>query len=75
MRLGVGIMPATRTPWKHEPFTNGTSFPCQRTFSDEEFAKIRNGLIPLGMEDKWFISYKEPYVYFIEVGRATGVID
>jgi hypothetical protein len=57
-------MPATRTSWKHEPFTNGTSFPCQRTFSDEEFAKIRNGLIPLGMEDQWFIFYEEPYLYF-----------
>jgi hypothetical protein len=64
MRLGVGIMPATRTPWKHEPFTNGTSFPCQRTFSDVEFAKIRNGLVPLGMEDKWFIFYGEPYLDF-----------
>ena len=57
-------MPANRTSWKCKPFVAGTALPYQRGFSDEELARISNGLIPGKMEDKWFIFYEEPYLYF-----------
>ena len=33
-------------------------------FTDEQFEKITNGLIPQEMEDKWFIFYENNWLYF-----------
>lgn len=35
-----------------------------RLYSQEEFEKIAAGVIPKQMEDKWFIFYEEPWLYF-----------
>ena len=33
-------------------------------FTDEQFEKITNGLIPEEMEDKWFIFFEDDWLYF-----------
>ena len=56
-------MVATKDRWKRIPFTNGRPIPFQGTFSREEFDKLREGLIPEVMEDKWFIYFEAPYLF------------
>ena len=57
-------MSATKDSWKREAFTAGLPIPYQKTFALDEFATIRRGLIPEVMEDKWFIYFEEPHLYF-----------
>ena len=52
-------MIATKDSWKRAPFTSGEVIPFEANFSREEFARIREGLIPADMEDKWFIYFDE----------------
>jgi hypothetical protein len=33
-------------------------------YTFDEFERIKRGLIPREMEDKWFIFYEEPWLYF-----------
>ncbi|MGB6369257.1 MAG: ADP-ribosylglycohydrolase family protein, partial [Thermoanaerobaculia bacterium] len=40
------------------------SFPLDVFYPDEQFEEIRMGLCPLQMEDKWFVYYEEPWLYF-----------
>ena len=35
-----------------------------RKFSPQEMKRIRNGLVPMEMEDKWFVYYKNDDLYF-----------
>lgn len=57
-------MVATSESWKNEPFGEGVSLPYHAIFTDEQFARLKQGLIPRAMEDKWFIYYEEPYLFF-----------
>ncbi|HLJ87791.1 MAG TPA: hypothetical protein VKZ53_13280 [Candidatus Angelobacter sp.] len=57
-------MRALRTSWKREPFQEGIVVPYQATFDAEQFSRLKDGLIPKQMEDKWFIYYEEPYLFF-----------
>ena len=34
------------------------------TFTKEEFSRIRKGLVPDSMEDKWFIYVEDGHIYF-----------
>ena len=56
-------MRATRASWKCEPFENGLPLPYQAVFTSEQFARLREGLVPDTMEDKWFIFYEEPHLF------------
>lgn len=55
-------MRATRESWKHVPFQEGTPIPYWRVFDEAAFARLRDGLVPIEMEDKWFIYFEEPYL-------------
>jgi len=55
--------PATAESWKCIPFTEGISLTYAATFNQVEFAQICRGLVPLGMEDKWFIYHQAPFLY------------
>jgi len=33
-------------------------------YSVEDFERIKRGVIPQAMEDKWFVFYEEPWLYF-----------
>ena len=57
-------MTASSTSWKSEPFQEGIPIPYQAVFTGEEFARLKTGLIPQQMEDKWFIYYEEPHLFF-----------
>ncbi len=56
-------MAARATSWKHEPFEEGVALPYQAIFDTEEFDRLKMGLIPRQMEDKWFIYYEEPHLF------------
>ncbi|MDX2245610.1 MAG: hypothetical protein SF052_02460 [Bacteroidia bacterium] len=36
----------------------------KKSFTPEEFNRLKNGLIPREMEDKWFIFFEDNYLYF-----------
>lgn len=58
-------MVATRGDWKK---TKPMPAACEaisldRTYAPSEFARLKEGHIPKGMEDKWFAYYEEPFLY------------
>ena len=59
-------MKAERRHWKIK--LNDISQPKRINFSmqftDEQFYKITNGLIPEEMEDKWFVFFENNWLYF-----------
>ncbi|HEX6747550.1 MAG TPA: hypothetical protein VF092_09705 [Longimicrobium sp.] len=57
-------MTATADSWRREPFTNGVALRYRASFDEAEFARLREGLVPVVMEDKWFVYYDEPYLFF-----------
>jgi hypothetical protein len=56
-------MHASSTPRKREPFKEGVPIPYKAAFDSEQLAKLKQGFIPRGMEDKWFIYYEEPHLF------------
>jgi len=54
---------ALPTSWEREPFTSGVSIPYKAVFSEKQFARLKIGLVPKRMEDKWFIYYEEPHLF------------
>lgn len=57
-------MAASRDDWKRVPFDGGLPIPYRATFSAAELERIRDGLVPEAMEDKWFVYCEEPHLYF-----------
>jgi len=55
---------ASGISWTLEPFTGGVGIPYKAVFSEEQFARLKLGLVPRQMEDKWFIYYEEPHLFF-----------
>ena len=49
---------AKRTSWKTKPFGVTVEISYADRFSPEEFEKLKRGLIPAAMEDKWFIYFE-----------------
>lgn len=49
---------ATRGSWKIKPFDETVEVSYADRFSPEEFDKLKRGLIPAAMEDKWFIYFE-----------------
>ena len=46
-----------------EPFHSGVVLPFSETYSHDQFERIRRGLIPYEMEDKWFIFLENSVLY------------
>ena len=42
-------------------------------FTESQFNKMKNGLIPEEMEDKWFIYYEEGFLYFHRSWTGFGI--
>jgi hypothetical protein len=57
-------MAATSESWKNTPFGDIEPIPYEAQFTASEFDKLRLGLIPREMEDKWFIYFDEPFLKF-----------
>lgn len=43
------------------------------SYTAEEFDRIRRGVIPLEMEDKWLVFYEEPWLYFHRSWTGIGI--
>lgn len=56
-------MRATASSWKREPFIQGMPLAYHTSFSAEQFARLRQGLVPREMEDRWFVYYEEPFLF------------
>ena len=56
-------MQASSTSWKRKPFNEGVPLRFQAAFDNGQFARLREGLVPREMEDKWFIYYEEPHLF------------
>jgi hypothetical protein len=58
-------MPRARADsWKREPFAQGEPIAYAREFTAAEFDRLKEGLLPYQMEDKWFVYFEAPYLYF-----------
>ncbi|MEO1798654.1 MAG: hypothetical protein AAFR53_16860, partial [Pseudomonadota bacterium] len=66
-------MTAKRTDWKTEPFGSTTPILYHAAFSPEELSRIKAGLIPAAMEDKWFIFYEAPTLYLHRSWTGRGI--
>jgi hypothetical protein len=55
---------ATSSSWKLIPFNDGVPLEYHAVFNSDEFSKLEAGVIPKAMEDKWFIYYEEPFLFF-----------
>jgi len=57
---------ATRQSWPNiQPLPQQRApLSLERTFTEEEYELIRQGVIPEAMEDKWFILLEEDVLYF-----------
>ncbi len=56
---------AARTSWKTLPCpVERATLSVVTTYSAAEFEQIKVGLTPAAMEDKWFIFFEEPWLYF-----------
>jgi hypothetical protein len=57
-------MSAASTSWKRTPFKECVPIPYHAAFDAEQFVRLKAGLIPQRMEDKWFIYYEKPELFF-----------
>ena len=56
---------ATRESWQNHPMPQQREqILFQRTFTPDEYAKIKAGHIPTEMDDRWFAFFEEPWIYF-----------
>jgi hypothetical protein len=59
------VPPANQDSWEILPLpTNRISLGFAATYDDSEAERMRQGFIPRQMEDKWFIYFKEGWLYF-----------
>jgi ADP-ribosyl-[dinitrogen reductase] hydrolase len=64
---------ATRATWKNEPIENPKRIEIALHFTEEQFSKLKLGLIPHAMEDKWFIFYENDWLYFHRSWTGFGI--
>lgn len=58
-------MIAQKSSWKiSEPPDQKEELKFILSYSNSEYKQIKNGFIPEDMEDKWFIYYKDNWLYF-----------
>jgi len=56
---------ATRQSWKTQPVPRvRADLGFAQTYAAVEFDRLKRGLIPQEMEDRWFIFFDEPWLYF-----------
>jgi hypothetical protein len=60
----VAGKPAKPSDWKTAPMpTQSKTIPFVQEYTSNEFNLISAGLIPVEMEDRWFIYYEAPWLY------------
>ena len=64
---------ATPDAWKSEPFGELLPIPYRARFSAEEFERLKLGLIPEAMEDKWFVYFTDSALLLHRSWTGMGV--
>jgi ADP-ribosylglycohydrolase len=64
---------ATKETWKNIPIDNPKRIDIDLLFTDKQFSKLINGLIPQQMEGKWFIYYENEWLYFHRSWTGNGM--
>ena len=64
---------ATADAWKRTPFGELVTIPYRSRFSADEFERLKLGLIPRAMEDKWFIYFAESTLFLHRSWTGMGV--
>lgn len=55
---------ATKDSWRNYPIDSPKLIKIDIYFTDEQFSKLKDGLIPQQMENKWFIYYENECLHF-----------
>lgn len=64
---------ATSETWKHISIDKPKKINVDLFFTYEQFEKIKRGLIPKEMEDKWFIYFDKGWLYFHRSWTGFGI--
>ncbi len=64
---------ASPDSWKHQPFGEGVALAYHTTLDAKQFQQVQSGVVPEGMEGKWFVYYEEPYLYFHRSSTGQAV--
>ena len=64
---------AQRASWKTLPMGTMTPFPYASSFSQGQYETIRHGLVPVEMEDKWFIFWESDSLFFYRSWTGYGI--
>jgi len=64
---------ATKETWNNIPIVNPKRIDIDLFFTDKQFSKLKNGLIPQQMEDKWFIYYENEWLYCHRSWTGNGI--
>jgi hypothetical protein len=67
-------MAATRDDWSAEPLPVArAAIGLDRTYTVPEFERIREGNVPLDMDDKWFVFYEHPCLHLHRSWTGFGI--
>jgi len=64
---------ATRNSWQNQPITNPKRIEIDLHCTRKQFSKLKIGLIPEQMEDKWFIFYEKGWLYCHRSWTGKGI--
>lgn len=64
---------AERTSWKNYPIDNPKRITIDLRFTESQLLRLKKGLIPQQMEDKWFIFFENDWLYFHRSWTGFGV--
>ena len=68
------MKPATRADWKTEPMPDArASISYGRVFDAAEHTRLTRGIVPEEMEDKWFVFYDAPWLWFHRSWTGFGI--
>ncbi|EON65645.1 hypothetical protein W97_04884 [Coniosporium apollinis CBS 100218] len=48
-----------------QPWASGVKIPYNASFTAAQYERIKRGHVPTEMEDKWYIYYGEPHLWFV----------
>ena len=55
---------ATKTSWQNHPMDNPKQIGIDLHFTEQQLSKLKEGLVPQEMEDRWFIYFEDEWLYF-----------
>ena len=64
---------ATKGDWRTQEFKDLVPLPYVAKFDAEEFERLKRGLIPDVMEDKWFIYFSDNTLFIHRSWTGAGV--